>query len=486
MCKESIAPKNTTVTANNTNVSNVSSLTTVLKPTSPLSRKEVLSKSNPKTLNLIIIHDKVYDVTRWQSHHPGGSLTLTALSGKDATESFMATHDPKTVTMNLLKRFYYADLAPKDCKVDRITQDFRELTRQMKEANMFETDYTFYYKKLAVYFGLFACVVYGVTQSEELCVHALCGIMLGVFWQQMAFIGHDLGHNGVTHDRIKDSTLGFLLGNLLTGIGIGWWKRGHNVHHIVTNSIEYDPDIQHLPVFAVDEFYLQNRVFSTWYNQYLALSNLAHALVKFQHFLFYPIMAFARFNLYAQSLLHVLGVGVYDNSEKIYKRNLQTLSLMGFWAWLITLTLQMDTWKSRIVFFILAHNAAGILHVQICLSHFAQPTYTGVTYDDPSTNGYLQTQLEGSLDIDCPTSMDWFHGGLQFQTVHHIWPRLPRHNLRKAQELLMSFVKNHEGLNYYHLNFYDANCKVLGKLKETSKSTKTWNDIFQDGINLVG
>ncbi len=23
-----------------------------------------------------------------------------------------------------------------------------------------------------------------------------------------------------------------------------WWKRNHNVHHIVTNAIEHDPDIQ--------------------------------------------------------------------------------------------------------------------------------------------------------------------------------------------------------------------------------------------------
>ena len=28
---------------------------------------------------------------------------------------------------------------------------------------------------------------------------------------------------------------------------IAWWKHSHNVHHIITNHPEHDPDIQHLP-----------------------------------------------------------------------------------------------------------------------------------------------------------------------------------------------------------------------------------------------
>ena len=45
-------------------------------------------------------------------------------------------------------------------------------------------------------------------------------------------------------------------------------------------------------------------------------------------------------------------------------------------------------------------------------------------------DGFLVTQLKGSLDVDCPPWMDWFHGGLQFQVEHHLWPKIPRHNLR--------------------------------------------------------
>lgn len=112
------------------------------------------------------------------------------------------------------------------------------------------------------------------------------------------------------------------------------------------------------------------------------------------------------------------------------------------------------------------------------------PTHMGTTYDDCS-NGYVRTQLAGALDIDCWEGVDWFHGGLQFQTVHHLWPRLPRHNLRIAQGVLISFCKQH-GIPYHHVSFLAGNYTVLKKLRETAQTTKTINELFKDGFNLVG
>jgi delta8-fatty-acid desaturase len=49
-----------------------------------------------------------------------------------------------------------------------------------------------------------------------------------------------------THQWKVDNFWGLVVGNLTTGIGMGWWKRSHNVHHVCCNSIEHDPDIQHM------------------------------------------------------------------------------------------------------------------------------------------------------------------------------------------------------------------------------------------------
>lgn len=488
--------------------------TNMVRPSRSMTRLDVAKRSDPDSLCLLIIGDNVYDCTRWQRSHPGGHLTIRALSGKDATDSFGGTH-PLWVEKRILSKFLYAKLEPDKvratstesrndndnynvsavteeknsrplgAKDDEATLAFRLLTKEMEEAGLFRTDYTFYYKKMAIYSGLLSLIFVGVLRSERFLVHALSGALLGLFWQQMAFIGHDLGHNAVTHNRTYDSYLGLFVGNFCTGISIGWWKRSHNVHHIATNSCTYDPDIQHLPVFAVDPVLVTTKLFSTYSNMYMPLSDITHILVKYQHWLYYPIMAFARFNLYIQSLNHALRLSYYGTAEDlIWRQNLQIASLVGFWTWLIALTLSLPTWESRLLFFLPAHIVAGILHVQITLSHFPMETYTGVTYDD-SSNGFLRTQLSTTLDIDCHTRMDWFHGGLQFQVEHHLWPRLPRHNLRRVKEILECFCKEHE-LAHNQATFFKANCMVMDTLKETAKSTKAFSELFHESANLMG
>ncbi|KAE8657680.1 Delta(8)-fatty-acid desaturase [Hibiscus syriacus] len=42
-------------------------------------------------------------------------------------------------------------------------------------------------------------------------------------------------------------------GNCLTGISIAWWKWTHNAHHIACNSLDYDPDLQHI-LFCLKHF----------------------------------------------------------------------------------------------------------------------------------------------------------------------------------------------------------------------------------------
>eukprot|EP00956_Cyclotella_meneghiniana_P018671 scaffold31273_cov23-Cyclotella_meneghiniana.AAC.1 len=53
-------------------------------------------------------------------------------------------------------------------------------------------------------------------------------------------------------DHIDVPKLGALV-TFFNGISVSWWKATHNVHHATPNSVDSDPDIAHLPVFAVHE-----------------------------------------------------------------------------------------------------------------------------------------------------------------------------------------------------------------------------------------
>jgi delta8-fatty-acid desaturase len=57
-------------------------------------------------------------------------------------------------------------------------------------------------------------------------------------------------------------------------------------------------------------------------------------------------------------------------------------------------------------------------------------------------------QIATTMDVTCPEWLDWLHGGLQFQIEHHLFPRVPRHNLRKVRYLVKAHCKKHD--IYYH------------------------------------
>ena len=75
------------------------------------------------------------------------------------------------------------------------------------------------------------------------------------------------------------------------------------------------------------------------------------------------------------------------------------------------------------------------------------------------------------MDVDCPAWLDWIHGGLQFQAIHHLFPRVPRHNLRKVQELVKAFCQE-TGLEYKCLGFVEGNRVVLGRLGEIGRQVE--------------
>lgn len=85
----------------------------------------------------------------------------------------------------------------------------------------------------------------------------------------------------------------------LQGFSADWWKGKHNTHHAAPNELEHDskspvdPDIDTLPLVAWSVEMLES------------LPNASHrALVRAQHYFFFPILLFARLSWCQQSVAH--------------------------------------------------------------------------------------------------------------------------------------------------------------------------------------
>ncbi|CAH2353360.1 delta 8-(E)-sphingolipid desaturase [[Candida] railenensis] len=292
----------------------------------------------------------------------------------------------------------------------------------------------------------------------------LSALFMGMAWQQMTFIAHDSGHVSLTHNYQLDNIFGMIIADWFGGLSLGWWKRNHNVHHLITNDPVHDPDIQHLPFFAVSVRLFEN-VYSTYYKVVLPFDKVAEWMIPIQNYTYYPILCFGRFNLYALSWMHLLrGLGPRHGKAAWFRYfELAGLSFFFWWFFYLLVYKSIDNNWDRFVFVMVSHVATMLVHVQITLSHFAMSTSDlGLSESFPSR------QVRTTMDVDCPEWLDFLHGGLQFQAIHHLFPRLPRHNLRKAQPLVIEFCEK-VGLKYSIYGFGKGNEIVIGKLADIGK-----------------
>ena len=278
------------------------------------------------------------------------------------------------------------------------------------------------------------------------------------------FTAHDAGHRGITGDATIDLCIGAFIGDFCCGLSLGWWKSSHNVHHLITNMPEHDPDIQNVPIFVISPTYFKS-VKSSFYDLPIDWDKAADMIVPYQKWLYFPIMAVARFNLYFLSWYHLLSPRSAQFGGVWWARYLELVCLAGYWivfGYFLTWRLLPDMW-TRAAFVLVSHAVTLVLHIQINLSHWGMPTS-----DLGPSESFAQRQLRTTMDVDCPAWLDFMHGGLQFQAVHHLFPRVPRHNLRKCQALVRDFAAR-TGIKYSCLGFVDGNKRVLGRLEEVAR-----------------
>ncbi|KAK3388002.1 fatty acid desaturase [Podospora didyma] len=343
---------------------------------------------------------------------------------------------------------------------------YRQLHQKVQDMGYYECPYLDYGKEMLRYSLLFTGFIVALRYEWFI----TSAIMLGTFWQQIMFTAHDAGHRAITKNFVVDTLIGMFVADFCCGLSIGWWKSSHNVHHLITNSPEHDPDIQNTPIFATAPAFLKN-LRSSYYDGFIFYWDAAaEFLVPYQAYTYYPIMGLARFNLYLLSWLHVLSAksSALGSSKAWWIRPGEIAFMTCYWYIFgyLLLWCTLPNWTIRVAFVLISHIVTMPLHVQITLSHW------GMSHSEMGeTESFPQRQLRTTMDVDCPAWFDFYHGGLQFQAVHHLFPRVPRHNLRKVQVLVREFCKD-TGIPYSILGFVDGNKKVIGRLGELGEQVK--------------
>jgi fatty acid desaturase len=296
--------------------------------------------------------------------------------------------------------------------------DFSELGKRVRAAGLLERRPASYAVRgvatFALYIATWAAMVW-IGDSWWQCVAA---VVLAIAFTQIAFLGHDGGHQQVFASRKANDLFGQLVGNLLIGLSFGWWVGKHNRHHANPNKEEHDPDIGD-GVLAFTTGQVAART-----------GRFGRAIIRRQAWLFFPLLTLEGLNLHVASVLSLRRGS--DRSVRGGRRDVELLMLsVHLVAYLTGLLLIMSPLK--VLVFVVIHQAAWGLYMGLSFApnHKGMPTFTAEEETD-----FLRRQVLTSRNVRGGWFTDLLLGGLNYQIEHHLFPNMPRASLAQAQQLV--------------------------------------------------
>ena len=310
-------------------------------------------------------------------------------------------------------------LAPASAAPRRGSQ-YAELSRQVKEAGLLERRSGYYLWKIAVTIGLLAAgwTVFVVVGNSwwQLAVAAF----LAVIFTQIGFLGHDAGHRQVFGTRRANYVAGVLLGNLGIGLSYGWWVDKHNRHHAHPNTEDADPDI------AVGALAFSSA-------QAGASRGLARLVYRYQAYLFFPMLLGEAISLHTSSIRALTSP---DSRHRPLEIALLAVHAVGY----LTLVFLVLSPVKAVVFILVQQGLFGLyLGSSFAPNHKGMPILEAGDKTD-----FLRRQVLTSRNVRGGWLTDFALGGLNYQIEHHLFPSMPRPNLRRSKAMIETFCQQRD------------------------------------------
>jgi len=296
---------------------------------------------------------------------------------------------------------------------------YADLSRQIKQAGLLDRRPGYYAAHSALVLGLCAVGVAALLAVGDSWWQLMVAAYFAVVSTQLGFLGHDAGHRQIFRTTKANHVVGVVLANLGVGFSYGWWVDKHNRHHAHPNDEAKDPDVSAGAL-----------VFTT--GQLESSGRLARAFYRYQAWLFFPLLLLEALNLRVASVRYLLA----DHTRgRLREAVLMSLHAAGYLA-IVFLVLS----PGKAVLFIVVHQALFGLYLGCSFA----PNHKGMPPLSPADDAdYLRRQVLTARNVRGHWITDFALGGLNYQIEHHLFPSMPRANLRHAQHIVKDFCHAH-------------------------------------------
>jgi fatty acid desaturase len=317
--------------------------------------------------------------------------------------------------------------------------DFAELSRTVRAGGLLTRRRGYYGIKITSTVGALVALAGAAVLIGDSWWNVVVAVGIAFTLTQLGFIGHDAGHRQICARRANNDLIGLLVANLGTGFSFGWWLSKHNRHHAHTNRPDKDPDME--PGALV---YTPSQVTGRGRIGRLYASGQVAALV--------PLLFLEALNLHGASLSALArrrDRGVLVESALLLV-HLGVLFVAPFFV--------MDPLRA-VVFIVVTQSLFGFyLGISFLTNHVGMPLLP-----DDDELGFLRRQVITSRNLSGPTFTGFLFGGLDTQIEHHLFPTMPRANLRQARELVRPFCADRR-ISYAEQSPWSAYGDVLRHL----------------------
>jgi fatty acid desaturase len=139
--------------------------------------------------------------------------------------------------------------------------------------------------------------------------------------------------------------------------------------------------------------------------------------------------------------LHVASVrALLDRSHRRHSRPVEATLLAGHVAaYLTALFLELSPWQA-VAFLAIQQGLFGLyMGISFAPNHKGMPILPAAIRTD-----FLRRQVLTSRNVRGGRITDFVLGELNYQIEHHLFPSMPRPNLRRPQTLIRSYCQSHD------------------------------------------
>ncbi len=265
----------------------------------------------------------------------------------------------------------------------------------------------------------------------------LLGVFITIVFTRSVFVSHDILHTQYFKDKSLSKKLSYPFSAFILSNSSSWWDHKHNVnHHTYCNIIEKDADIR-----ALDGAFTHT-----------AKGN-SPFLKKHKHTVFWGAMFF------------MFPAFIIQSYNFVIKRKLWGELVLMLLHWPLiwgTLIYQIGGLNTLYVALTVNFIVSPWLAFGFITNHLGCETFSE---EEAKNFSWMELQMRGSRSLKGGRFIHWFYGGLNTQIEHHLFPKAPRFNLLKVQQMTKEFAKKYD-IPYFETTPLKAYVQINDAIKE--------------------